>query len=203
MNPGSPFWVIPAADGSEDLELVGTVDLLRRADMNIIVAGVNGPEPLLCSRGTRIVPDAALGDVPDDDRCAGIILPGGMPGTRVLEESIPLRTRLQRLASGPAWIAAICAAPRVLAAAGLLNGRRYTAYPGAVENWKSEQADMQHRVMSADVDPIDNPTGNPIEVDGKLITGRGPGVVFEFALAILEHARPQERERVETALQRA
>ncbi|EXF42744.1 putative intracellular protease/amidase [Pseudomonas sp. BAY1663] len=102
--------LIPVADGSEDLETVTLIDVLRRAEFDVVVASAEERRMLTCARGTRVTADAMLLDVLAQDFDL-IVLPGGMPGAKTLGELEPLAERLRRQAAGGHAFAAICAAP--------------------------------------------------------------------------------------------
>jgi protein deglycase len=178
--------LIPLAPGCEELEAVTLIDLLRRADFDVVTAGlVDGP--ITASRRTVLVPDVLLVDMVDQDYDL-IALPGGMPGARHLGESRVLERMLRRQHERQAWIGAICAAPRVLASHGLLAGRRATAFPGALDEFD---------------DGGFTRVDEPVVIDGHLVTSRGPGTALDFALALIECCEGREqREAVEGPLQR-
>lgn len=173
--------LLPLAPGAEDLEAVTIIDLLRRARWQVSVAGLV-PGPVTCARGTVIVPDALLDDLRGETFDV-IVLPGGLPGANHLRDHVGLRQLLQAQYQKRRWVAALCAAPKALAAAGILEGRRFTAYPGALEGT-----------------PF-TPSGAAVEVDPPVITGRGPGSAMEFALTLIEQlAGPVARAAVEDPL---
>lgn len=179
--------LVPIAPGSEELEAITVVDLLRRAEITVIVAGLE-PGPVTCSRGTVIVPDATLAEVIDEDFDM-IVLPGGMPGAQRLWEHQQLRQRLQRQHAGGGYNAAVCAAPRVLAEAGLLTGRRATSFPGFL----NDLGDLAPAEIVED----------PVVRDGPVITSRGPGTAMDFALELIELLTDKaRRDAVEERLQR-
>lgn len=181
-----PRALVPLADGCEEMEAITIIDILRRAGVEVVTAGLV-PGVVTASRGTRHLPDATL------DEVAGqawdlIALPGGLPGADHLAASVPLGEALRDTAAAGGVVAAICAAPKVLAAHGLLDGRRATAYPGCVE-WGSY--------------PEAKPTKHAVEVDGNVITSRGPGTAMDFALALVEALRGKAvREETEARLVR-
>lgn len=178
--------LVPLAEGFEDLEAITITDLLRRAQIEVITAGLK-PGPVRGSRGTVVVPDMSLDEVLDQ-RFDMVVLPGGQPGATNLEHDLRLRQLLQHMAAAGKTIAAICAAPKVLAAAGLLNGKRATSFPGSV---------------SADEYPGIELTSDPVVEDGNFITSRGPGTAMDFALKLIERLSGAEVSRhVEQALQR-
>lgn len=181
-----PRVLVPLAEGCEELEAVTIVDLLRRAGIEVTSAGLRGG-PVTCSRGTVILPDTTLDSVLDQDFDM-IVLPGGLPGAEHLEDDVRLRQLLDRHARAGGFTAAICAAPKVLASAGLLEGRRATSYPGVLEALNSAHIEV---------------TEHPVEVDGKVVTSRGPGTAMDFALTLIELLLgPEARHRVEQPLQR-
>jgi 4-methyl-5(b-hydroxyethyl)-thiazole monophosphate biosynthesis len=178
-----PQVLVPLATGAEELEVVTIVDLLRRAGFTVVVAGLQ-PGPVCCSRGTRLLPDTTLQDVLEHSFDL-IVLPGGLPGADHLRTDPRLQALLQRQAEARRPLAAICAAPGVLAAAGLLEGRRATAYHGTLEAYGLTS------------------TGTAVEIDAGIVTGRGPGVAMEFALTLIEQlAGTEARARVEGPLLR-
>lgn len=176
--------LIPIADGSEELEAVTLIDLLRRAGIEVVVASLAGG-PITASRGTRLLPDCSLEQALQREYDL-VALPGGLPGADHLAADLRLRTLLQRMHASGKPLAAICAAPRALFEAGVLDGRRATAYPGILE--------------AAGHDRV---TGEACSRDGNILTSRGPGTAMDFALELIaELAGQAKREEVEAALQR-
>ena len=168
--------LVPLAQGCEELEAVTVIDLLRRAGIEVISAGL-GDGPVTASRGVVLIPDIRLADILEEEFDM-VVLPGGLPGADHLAADARLRRLLQRMADSGRYTAAICAAPKVLAAAGLLDGRRATAYPGILE------------ALSATTIAID---GGAVVRDGKVITSRGPGTAMEFALELIALLAGTER----------
>jgi protein deglycase len=176
--------LVPLAQGCEELEAVTIIDLLRRAGIGVVTAGLDD-RPVRASRGTVLVPDVTL------DEAAGqkydmIVLPGGLPGADHLNDDPRIRGMLKAVAESGGFTAAICAAPKVLAGIGLLEGRRVTSFPGVLDAFEgftySDDAVVQ---------------------DGRLITSRGPGTAMDFALTLIENlAGKDKRDEVEAALQR-
>jgi len=172
------------AGGSEELEAVTVINILRRGDINVTVAGLKAG-PLRGSRGTLLLPDTTVDQVRAEDFDL-IVLPGGMPGTTHLRDDARVIRLLQHMAQQGKQVAAICAAPSVLAQAGLLDGKRATCYPGALDEFPAVQ-----RQTTAVVE------------DGKIITSRGPGTAMDFALTLVERLTNRaKRDAVEAGLVR-
>ncbi len=162
--------LIPLAPGCEELEAVTIIDLLRRARLEVVVAGLRGDGVVEASRGTRLLPDLALDAVAQRD-FRMVALPGGLPGADHLAADERVLGLLRRVHAQGGWVAAICAAPKVLARAGLLDGRRATSYPGALEGLTVPG--LQY--LEA-----------PVVVDERVVTSRGPGTAMDFALTLVE-----------------
>lgn len=179
--------LIPLAAGFEELEAVTVIDLLRRAEIEVISAGLE-PGPVTGSRGTVLVPDSTL-EAELGGQFDMIVLPGGMPGARHLEADPRIQDLLRLQQSQDRFAAAICAAPKVLARAGLLDGRSATGYPGTLKVAEFPQV----RVLD-----------DPVVVDGKVVTSRGPGTAMDFALRLIELlVGAERRHQVEDALVRS
>jgi protein deglycase len=161
--------LITLADGVEDMECVTLIDVLRRAEVEVVVASVEGRRMVTCARGTRLTADAMLVDVLAQDFDL-IVLPGGMPGAQRLAEHEPLAERVRQQAKAGQLFAAICAAPAVaLQQYGVLKQRRMTCYPA-----------FGDRLSGCSF------VDQPVVVDGNCITSQGPGTALEFALTLVE-----------------
>jgi protein deglycase len=164
--------LICIADGVEDLECVTLIDVLRRAEIEVVVASIESRRMVTCARGTRLTADTMLVDVlaqPFDL----IVLPGGMPGAQRLAESEPLAERVREQARAGKLFAAICAAPALaLQQYGVLKQRRMTCYPAF--------SDRLSGCVFVD---------QAVVVDGNCITSQGPGTALEFALTLVEQLR--------------
>jgi 4-methyl-5(b-hydroxyethyl)-thiazole monophosphate biosynthesis len=123
--------LVPLAQGCEELEAVTIIDLLRRAGIGVVTAGLDA-QPVRASRGTVLVPDVALDEALKQEYDM-LVLPGGQPGADHLNADPRIRGLLKKMAETGRFTAAICAAPLVLASTGLLAGRRATAFPGVLE----------------------------------------------------------------------
>ena len=178
--------LIPLAQGCEELEAVTIIDLLRRADIKVITASLD-ESPVTASRGTVIVADTTLDQVLDQEFDM-VVLPGGLPGADHLNADDRIHQLLQRTANNNKYIAAICAAPKVLASAGLLENKKATAYPGVLEALELENTEVTTAV---------------VQQDGNIFTSRGPGTAMDFALELISClVGGAMRKQVEAGLQR-
>jgi 4-methyl-5(b-hydroxyethyl)-thiazole monophosphate biosynthesis len=172
------------AEGSEELEAITIVNILRRGGITVTLAGLTSGA-LRGSRGTVILPDASL-DEALENNFDMIVLPGGQPGTQHLRADHRVRQLLQKMAAEDRFVTAICAAPSVLAAAGLLEGKHATCFPTCLDEFSA---------ISIQTDAI-------IE-EGKIITSRGPGTAMDFALLLVERLSSRaNRDTVEAGLVR-
>ena len=177
--------LVPLADGCEELEAVTIIDLLRRAGIEVTTAGLK-PGIVKASRGVQLLPDVSL-DVALRDDYDMVVLPGGMPGAAHLKTDVRILDLLRKMAAAGKYTAAICAAPMVLAEAGVLNGKHATSYPGFLDGL-----------------PGVTVSGAAVVQDGRVLTSRGPGTAMDFALALVETlAGRDKRQQVEAALVRA
>jgi 4-methyl-5(b-hydroxyethyl)-thiazole monophosphate biosynthesis len=169
--------LVPIADGTEEIEAVCVIDVLRRAGAEVTVAGVDRLQ-VTASRGVTLVADCPISE------CKAVTydlvaLPGGMPGAEHLRNSKDLEEILKRHVREGRWYAAICAAPAVvLQHHGLLAGRRATCHPNFVD-----------RLVKTDT------IESRVVVDGPCITSRGPGTAIEFALKLVEILYGEEKAR--------
>lgn len=160
--------LLPLAPGCEEIEAVTVIDLLRRANIDVVIAGLS-EKPVRCSRGVLIIPDVTLDSIVNEDFDM-IILPGGGVGAENLKNDFRITELLQRFQKEDKFIAAICAAPGVLASAGVLNGRRTTCYPGSLSSY-------------SDFIVLEN---DPVVIDQRIVTSRGPGTAIDFALVLIK-----------------
>ncbi len=178
--------LVPLAQGCEELEAVTITDLLTRGGIEVVTAGLDD-HPVKASRGMTLVPDTTL-DAVMEQEFDMMVLPGGLPGADHLNDDPRIHRLLKRLNSEGRYMAAICAAPKVLATAGLLDGRKATSYPGAL-------AGMDLPRVSLQLDGVVR--------DDKVVTSRGPGTAMDFALELVELlAGKTKREEVEKGLVR-
>lgn len=168
--------LIPLASGFEELEAITNIDVLRRAGLEVLTAGIGGTE-IEGDHGIKVKTDTTIEEVKVEDLKA-VVLPGGMPGASNLRDSNQLLNIIKKLNEENKLCAAICAAPIVLEAAGILDGKKATSYPGFDKDMSSC-----------------NYQNDRVVIDGNLITGRGPGVAMEFAMTIVEYLIDEETKR--------
>lgn len=178
----TPTALVPVAHGSESLETVTLVNVLRRAEVEVTVASIETELAVSGTRGVRLHADKRLLDALGH-KYDLIALPGGEKGAEALNRHAPLIEMLQQQNDAKHWLAAICAAPALaLAPHHLLDGRKATCYPA----FKSR---LPHYV------------DQPVVVDGHCVTSQGPGTAMAFALILVELlAGPVRRQEVATAL---
>lgn len=160
--------VVLLAEGFEEIEAVTPIDVLRRAGVEVITAGV--PERRVRgAHGLVVEADVTVAAAPADTDL--LVLPGGMPGAENLARSPQVQELIARTHGSGKRVAAICAAPAVaLAPTGVLAGRHATCYPGFEQRFSPDVKRSEERVV----------------VDGPLVTSRGPGTALEFSLALVE-----------------
>ncbi len=160
--------LVPVADGSEELEAVTIVDVLRRTGARVVFASVDGLQ-VTASKGVKLIADCLLTQCLDEIYDL-IVLPGGMPGAEHMRDSKELTAMLQKQKNEGRLYAAICSAPAVVFYPhGLLEGSRFTCHPNFANFVKGTK-------------PVDE----TVVVDGNLITSRGAGTAVEFALTLVE-----------------
>lgn len=163
--------LVPLAGGFEEIEAVTIVDVLRRAEVDVTVAGLE-PGPLTGARGIQVVPDVAWADVEPLDFDV-LVLPGGLGGTLAMMEDERLLAGVRGFRERKRLVAAICAAPMVLAKAGVVDGVPVTSHPSVRERLGAADVRAAPRVLRAD----------------GILTSQGPGTALEFALALVEELR--------------
>ena len=161
--------LVPLADGFEDIEAVAVIDILRRGGVEVVTAALGPQRTARSAHGIQMETDALLEEVLES-RWDAIVLPGGGEGTANLKACEPLLERLRQQKFGDGgFVCAICAAPTVLALAGVLEDEEVTCYPTCAEEMGRPIADV------------------PAVADGQIITGCGPGAAITFALVVLMH----------------
>ena len=172
------------APGFEEIEALATVDILRRANIDVLTVGV-GEDVIIGSHQIPVLADIREGDVKLDSSVEAVILPGGMPGTLNLQKSESVQNAIDFAVANDKYVCAICAAPLILGHKDLLNGKKATCYPGFEEHLKGAEA-----------------TGRFVEEDGRFITGKGAGVAIDFALRIVEKLlNKEEADKINASIQ--
>ena len=155
--------------GFEEAEALVTADVLRRAELPVSLVGIGGPA-VTGSHDITVQADLPVETVALKEGDM-VVLPGGMGGVASMEHSREAMALVRQAAEDPElWLAAICAAPTLLGKWGLLTGKEAVCYPGMEEGLTGAQARMDRGFV----------------VDGKIITGRAAGSVFDFGLALVE-----------------
>lgn len=174
--------LVPIAHGSESLETVTLVNILRRASIPVVLASIETETVINATRDIRLVADAVLVDLLEQDFDA-IILPGGDVGAQRLAQHKPLIDKLAEQRLAHRWYGAICAAPALtLSPHGLLDGKQATCHPLFRDR-------LLHFV------------DRPVVIDGHCMTSQGPGTAMDFALTWVEKlAGPSERKRLAGAM---
>mgnify|MGYP002520373376 CR=1 FL=1 len=163
------------AEGFEEIEALGTLDVLRRAGVETKTVGVTGAV-VTGSHGIPVTADLVIEDAVKGQDLDGVILPGGMPGTKNLEASDLVKDFLQYSRDNSLLIAAICAAPSILGHKGLLEGKKATCYPG-----------FEHNLEGAII------TNERVAVDENITTGNGPASAAPFALSLVAQSCGEDK----------
>ena len=159
--------IVFLANGFEEMEATGTVDILCRGGVDVKSVSITDDRKVVGAHNMEYMADHLFSEV-DFSAVDALILPGGMPGASNLNSCEPLKELLIEHYKQGKTVAAICAAPMVLGGLGFLKGRKATCYPG-----------FEPKLIGAEV------TGEAVEVDGNVVTGKGPGLVFNFGLALV------------------
>jgi protein deglycase len=160
--------LIHLAEGFEEVEAITPVDVLRRAGCDVVIISVTGKKEVTSTHGVTMVADKLFKEA-DYESADAIVLPGGQPGADNLNRHEGLRKQIQAFHAKGKIISAICAAPLVLGGAGVLKGKKATCYPG-----------VESKLTGATI------TGNLVEEDANIITGKGPGAAMKFSLTLVE-----------------
>ena len=169
------------AEGFEEIEAVTPVDVLRRAGFEVVTIAIGDMLDVKGSHGVRYVADAFLDECDSNDFCMSVF-PGGLPGATNLAADSRVLKFANDIYSKNGFVSAICAAPIALAAAGLLDNKEYTCYPG-----------FQKQIGGAY-------TGKRVCVCGNVITACGPGASLEFAMALV-NALGKSTEQLQQGMQ--
>ena len=172
------------ADGTEEVEALTAIDLLRRAKVEVVTVSVMDRKHIISSHNISIVADEVFGasDYMDGDM---VVLPGGMPGTINLREHEGLREVLVSYQEAGKYLAAICAAPTVLGCNGMLQGKKAVCYPG-----------FEEELIGAEV------LNQGVVTDGQFITSKGLGTAIDFSLELIRLLVSEEcAEQIAKAIQ--
>lgn len=162
--------MVPLAQGCEELEAVTIIDLLVRAGIKVTTVSLDNEKVIQASRGVKLIADASILDVQSTDFDM-VVLPGGLPGANHLNDSKELHAFLAEMSNRGVIIGAICAAPKVLVSAGLLDHKKATSYPGHIDKQPAKEMSYLE---------------DAVVIDGNIVTSRGPGTAMDFALTLIE-----------------
>lgn len=172
-----PSALVLLAEGAEEMEAVITIDVLRRGGVDVTVAGIDGASPVKCSRDVVLVPDKALKDVVQGHFDI-VIVPGGLKGAENISQSSLAGQVLKAQESRGGKVAAICAGPTAFIAHHIGKGSKLTSYP----SFKDQLVNAGYKYSE-----------DRVVKDGHVLTSRGPGTAFEFALAIVEELQGKDK----------
>ena len=156
------------AEGFEEIEALTIIDLLRRADLDVQSVSITGNKRVMGTHGIPVEADILFEET-DYENCEMIVLPGGLPGADNLGNHEGLTSHIRCFAENGKYLAAICAAPMVFGAQGVLKGKKATIYPS-----------MEDRLVGA------QPQDDAVVADGNIITSKGPATAMLFAIRLVE-----------------
>jgi len=165
------------ANGFEEVEALAPVDILRLGGVEVKMVSITGSNLVESSHGVVVKADLLFENITDFSDADLLMLPGGMPGSKNLNEHEGVRKALKEQFEKGKRVAAICAAPLVLASIGLLKGKKATIYPG-MESYLGEDAEY---------------TGALVQEDGNVTTGAGPAASFPYGYQLLSYFLPAEK----------
>lgn len=163
------MYYVLLAEGFEEIEALTQTDVLRRAGINVMNVGLSG-EFITGAHGIRVKCDITIDEAVKKNNAEGVILPGGMPGTLNIASCAPAAALIKKTYDEGKLVAAICAAPSVLGALGILKGKKCTCYPGFEDR-------LSGGIISSD----------KVVTDKNVITSKGPGTALDFALTICRY----------------
>ncbi len=163
------------ANGFEEIEALGTVDILRRAGIDVVTTSILDKKEVVGAHNMTVVADKLFTEL-DFEKIDVLVLPGGMPGAKHLNKHEGLKSKVKEFALKGNNVAAICAAPMVLGGLGLLEGKKATCYPS-----------FESYLLGAEA------TSEKVVVDQNIITGKGPAFMFDFALQLVEIISGKEK----------
>lgn len=166
------------ADGFEEIEAISIIDVLRRADLEVVVVSITKKLTVTGAHHLTVLADELFEEV-DYDKINMIVLPGGMPGASNLDAHEGLKKQIQHFNDAEKNLAAICAAPLVYGKLGILKGRKAVCYPG-----------FEKYLVGAEI------LNSPVAESGHIITGRGPGAAIIFALKIVSKLVSEDKAKL-------
>jgi 4-methyl-5(b-hydroxyethyl)-thiazole monophosphate biosynthesis len=169
-----PQVAVLLADGFEEVEAMAIIDILRRADITVVIAGLHEGY-IESTRHVKVIPDTGI-DTIRADNFDMLVLPGGQPGADNLNADERVKNLIREFYDKGKLTGAICAAPYVLANAGILEGRQATAYPTFKDRLGTALYQDQNVV-----------------IDGQVLTSKGPGTALHFGIAIVESLAGREK----------
>ena len=170
------------ANGFEEIEAIAAIDVLRRAELDVVTVGVPS-SAVMGSHGLVVDCDIYV-DMVEKENCEMIVLPGGMPGTLNLAANSKVKEMIEYMNENNRYIGAICAAPSILGQMGLLDGKVATCFPGFEE-------EMGDAIVSKD----------SVCVDGNIITAKGAGVAVDFGLTLVSMFDERKSVSIRKAMQ--
>lgn len=162
------------ATGFEEIEALGTVDILRRGGVRVSTVSIMGDSKVMGAHNVPVIADYVFEEA-DFSAADALILPGGIPGSNHLNTCTRLKELIKEKVKDDILLGAVCAGPMVLGGLGLLKGRKACCFPN-----------FEPTMIGA------IPSDNGVEVDGNIVTAKGPGFVFEFGLTLLKMLRDEE-----------
>lgn len=166
------------AEGFEEVEALTVVDYLRRTGIDAVMVSTGKELQVTGAHGVKVQADIMIDDIKDPLEKRGVFLPGGLPGATNLRDDQRVIDLVSRMDQGGKMIAAICAAPIVLAKAGIIDGRKMTSYPGF-------RKDLVGSIYKEDI----------VVRDRNMITSRGPATAVYIALEIIQYLQGDEKLR--------
>ena len=161
------------ADGFEEIEALTVVDVLRRVDIEVKTVSIKD-KVVSGAHGIQVIADILIGET-DINHASMLVLPGGMPGTKNLDNDAKVQEFIRTMVSNDKYIAAICAAPMIIGKMGYLKGKKAICFPG-----------FENYLIGAVI------ADNPVNVDDKFITSKGPGTAIDFSLTLVSLLKGQD-----------
>ena len=164
------------AEGFEEVETITVVDYLRRAGVEVAMVAAGDNIQVTGVYGVKIIADMMLSDIKDPQDNRGIYVPGGLPGTENLKDNQAVIDLVKEMAEAGKLVASICAGPIILSKAGVIDGKKITAYPG----YEKELLGSIYKEK-------------PVVRDGNIITSRGPATAGAMAIEMIKYLQGEEK----------